>query len=129
MTPELVTETVMEWVETLDYEYMLLHIMLCYGIYYSDNMKWLSERFGGRSRAIWIVGAIIGLMEVVRFLPSFHGDGLDVQRVMSILHSYLVIQVFVEDIVRLVHNWIGVFRRTTNNLTRNSDEGDSLPNN
>ena len=107
----------MEWVNNLDYEYMLLHVMVCYGLYYSDNLKWIVEYFSpvrkkGRSKAVWLVGGILALIEIIRFLPHFGHDGELLNKVFSIIHSYLLIQVFVEPIVMFVHRWVDRLKRT-----------------
>ena len=44
LTPE-VTDTVVEWFANLDYEYMVLHVIICYGLYYADNLRWIVEYF------------------------------------------------------------------------------------
>jgi len=116
MGPDFVTDTIVEWFNTLDYEYMLLHVMLCYGLYYSNNMQWIVKKFGSRVNAVWWVGGIIGTLEIIRFLPWFRVDeiGIDVQQVVSIFHSYLLIQVFVDDIVQTVHSWFMLLKKTKN---------------
>jgi len=116
MGPDFVTDTIVEWFNTLDYEYMLLHVMLCYGLYYSNNMQWIVKKFGSRVNAVWWVGGIIGALESIRFLPWFRVDeiGIDVQQIVSIFHSYLLIQVFVDDIVQTVHSWFVLLKKTKN---------------
>lgn len=113
ITPDVITDTIMEWLQSLDYEYMLLHIMISYGLYYSKNMKWVSDKLGGLPYSIWIVGGILALIEIGRFLPFIEGGGAAavVQKFVSIFHSYILIQVFVEDIVKTVHKWVDIFRR------------------
>jgi len=114
---EILTDTIIEWVSNLDYEYMLLHIAVCYGLYYSDNLRWIVEYFSpvrkkGRSKAVWFVGGVLAVIEIARFYPHFgHGELPD--KIFSIIHSYLVVQVFVEPIVVFVHKWVEKFRKTT----------------
>jgi hypothetical protein len=128
MDPEILTDTVLEWFQTLDYEYMVLHIIVCYGLYYSKNMGWIVQWFSpvrkkGVSKAVWVIGGFLALMEMVRFIP-FIGEeagGLSVQKFISIFHSYIVIQVFVDPIVQTVHKWMSVFRKTTSGLTDQKD--------
>lgn len=115
---EILIDSVMEWVNNLDYEYMLLHVMVCYGLYYSDNLRWIVEYFSpvrkkGRSKAVWLVGGILAAIEIARFYPHFGHDGELIAKVFSVIHSYLVIQVFVEPIVVFVHRWVVKFRKTT----------------
>lgn len=125
LTPELVTDTVLEWFENLDYEYMVLHIIVCYGLYYADNLRWIVEYFSpvrkkGISRAVWFVGGILAAIEMFRFIPVIVEHDMSitlaVEKLVSILHSYIVIQVFVEPVVTLINNWLGVFRRTTSTV-------------
>jgi len=116
-TSDVLIDTVIEWLNNLDYEYMLLHVVVCYGLYYSDNLRWIVEYFSpvrkkGRSKAVWLVGGILAAIEIARFYPHFGHDGELLQKIFSITHSYILIQVFVEPIVIFVHKWIGVLRKT-----------------
>jgi hypothetical protein len=104
MHTELI-DTVWEWFETLDYEYMILHVLICYGIYHSNNLKWLVKLLKTESRAIWVMGILLGLVEVIRFLPHYKGEGL-VQKITTIFHSFLVVQVLVEHIVTHIQRWV-----------------------
>lgn len=122
MSPEFVTDSVLEWFQNLDYEYMVLHILVCYGLYYSENMRWIVEWFApvrrkGRSKAVWVIGGFLALLEVVRFLPFIGEGGINHEKFFSIFHSYVVIQVFVDPIVQTVNNWVKVFKKTTGNLS------------
>ena len=117
-TPEILTDTVIEWLDSLDYEYMLLHVVVCYGLYYSQNLKWIVEYFSpvrrkGVSKAVWLVGGVLALIEVGRFIPHIDSGELLAQKIFSIVHSYILIQVFVEYIVEFVHKWIGVIRKSS----------------
>lgn len=112
ITPELLTDTVLEWFDSLDYEYMILHILVSYGLYFSKNMKWISDKLGGLPYSIWWVGGILAIIEVCRFLPYFGDNDLSVQKIVSIFHSFLLIQVFVEDIVRNLNRWINMFKKS-----------------
>ncbi len=114
----MVTDTVIEWFQNLNYEYMILHVIVCYGLYYSDNMRWIVEWFSpirkkGRSRAVWLVGGVLALLEIARYLPFVGEGGLTVDIYLSVIHSYIVIQVFVDPIVSTVHRWFLMFKRTT----------------
>jgi hypothetical protein len=122
LTPELVTDTVSEWFQNLDYEYMVLHIMICYGLYYSKNLKWIVEiyspiRSKGISKAVWLIGGILAILEMLRFIPVIIEHDLTVtmavDKFTSILHSYVVIQVFVEPIVNTIHKWVTMFKKVT----------------
>jgi hypothetical protein len=119
--PELVTDTVSEWFLNLDYEYMVLHIIICYGLYYSENLRWIVEYFSpvrkkGVSKTVWLVGGILALLEMARFIPVTleheMSTTLIVEKFIAILHSYVVVQVFVEPIVHTVHKWITIFKKT-----------------
>jgi len=116
--PEILTDTVIEWLDSLDYEYMLLHVIVSYGLYYSNNLRWIVEYFSpvrrkGISKAVWLVGGILALIEIGRFIPHFESGELLTQKIFSIIHSYILIQVFVEYIVEFVHKWIGVIRKSS----------------
>jgi hypothetical protein len=122
LTPELVTDTVSEWFQNLDYEYMVLHIMVCYGLYYSKNLRWIVEiyspiRSKGISKAVWLIGGILAVLEMLRFVPVIIEHDLTVtmavDKFTSILHSYVVIQVFVEPIVNTIHKWVTMFKKVT----------------
>lgn len=119
ITPEVITNTVFEWVQSLDYEYMLIHTIVSYGLYFSPNMEWISKKLGGIPYSIWKVGAYLAIIEVIRIIPFIYDNNGDyfaavTQKIVSILHSYLLIQVFVEDIVNSVNNWVGLIRRAKN---------------
>lgn len=120
LTPDVITDTISEWIESLDYEYMLLHTMISYGIYYSSNMEWISKKFGGTPYSVWKIGGILAIIEIGRIIPFIDPTTSDyipsiVQKFVSILHSYILIQVFVEDIVRSVHRWVYLFRKARDN--------------
>ena len=130
MNPEILTDTVLEWFQTLNYEYMVLHIIVCYGLYYSKNMGWIVQRFSpvrkkGISRGVWLAGGFLALVEVFRFIPFAYESHMTyteiVDKMISIFHSYVVIQVFVDPIVSSVHKWLGVFKKTTSGLTEGKD--------
>lgn len=120
--PEILTDTITEWFGNLSFEYMILHIIVCYGLYYSDNLRWIVEYFSpikkkGVSRAVWLSGGVLAMIEIVRFIPFSIEAGLTytaiVDKVISIIHSYVVIQVFVEPIVNTVYKWLNMVRKTT----------------
>ena len=118
MNSDMVTDTVIEWFQNLNYEYMILHVIVCYGLYYSANMRWIVEWFSpvrkkGRSRAVWLVGGVLALLEIARYLPFVGEGGLTVDIYLSVIHSYIVIQVFVDPIVSTVHRWFLLFKKTT----------------
>jgi hypothetical protein len=120
--PEILTDTIVEWFATLNYEYMLLHIIICYGLYYSKNMSWIVQRFSpvrkkGIARGVWLSGGFLALMEVLRFIPFAWENSVSmtlcVDKVISIFHSYILIQVFVDPIVNTVHRWLDVVKKTS----------------
>ena len=120
MNPDMITDTVLEWFQNLDYEYMVLHIIVCYGLYYSDNLKWIVEKYSpvrkkGVSKAVWLVGGILAVIEAIRFLPYIVAGVVTVadatETFISIFHSYVVVQVFVEPIVKTVHKWLKIFQK------------------
>jgi len=125
MNPEILTDTVLEWFSTLSYEYMILHIIVCYGLYYSKNMIWIVQRFSpikkkGISRGVWLAGGMLALLEVLRFVPFAIENSVSitesVDKVISIFHSYILIQVFVDPIVIFLHKWIDVLHNTTKKI-------------
>jgi hypothetical protein len=125
LTPEVVTDTVLEWFQNLDYEYMVLHIIICYGLYYSKNLKWIVELYSpirkkGISKAVWLIGGVLAILEMLRFIPVIIEHNLSVtmtvDRFVAILHSYVVIQVFVEPIVNTIHKWVTMFKKTTDSV-------------
>jgi hypothetical protein len=129
LTPELVTDTVSEWFQNLDYEYMVLHVMICYGLYYSKNLRWVVEiyspiRSKGISKAVWLIGSILAVMEMLRFVPVIIEHDLTftmaVDKFVSILHSYVVIQVFVEPMVNTLHKWVTMFKKVSDKSIEDS---------
>lgn len=123
MDTELLTDTVVEWFTTLNYEYMLLHIIICYGLYYSKNMGWIVQIFSpirkkGISRGVWLAGGLLAIIEIVRFGAFALESGMSytqaVDNFISIFHSYVVVQVFVDPIVKFVHKWLQVFQKDNN---------------
>ena len=88
---------------------------MCYGLYYSENFRWIVEWFSpvrrkGRGRAIWLSGLLLCFLETIRYLPYIGDGSMSTDAFLSILHSFLVVQVFVEPIVSQVHVWIIAFR-------------------
>lgn len=115
MNQDLLTDTVSEWLQGLDYEFMVLHIIVCYGLYYSNNWKWVWMMFApvrshGVSKGVWLIGGVLAVIEMLRFIPYVGEGGLDYQKFISVLHSYIVVQVFVEPLVTTVHKWLGVIK-------------------
>lgn len=110
MTTDLLIEGVVDWFSNLDYEYMTLHTIACYGLYYSKNLKWIKKMIGSLQRSIWIIGIILGIIEIIRFVPFFDSEK-DIQKIVSVFHSFLLIQVFVEDLVKFVNNLVIGFRK------------------
>jgi len=114
MNEDVIVDTIAEWFTTLNYQYMILHVIVCYGVYYSENMRWIVEHFSpvrkkGRTRAVWLVGGVLALIEMIKFLPhASQHDMYDYQKFISIFHSYIVVQVFVDPIVTKVHKWLRV---------------------
>lgn len=130
MTPEILTDTVLEWFQNLNYEYMILHIIICYGLYYSKNMGWIVQRFSpvrkkGISRGVWLTGGLLALIELIRFAPYAIETGMSytesIDKIISIFHSYVVVQVFVDPIVQAAHKWIGVFKKTSSDITNTKE--------
>jgi len=83
-------------------------------------MGWLVQWFSpirkkGISRGVWLIGGILALFEIIRFLPFAYQSGMSVtmavDNIISIIHSYIVIQVFVDPIVSSVHKWLKVFSK------------------
>jgi hypothetical protein len=134
LTPELVTDTVSEWFQNLDYEYMVLHIIICYGLYFSKNLRWIVEiyspiRSKGISKAVWLIGGILALLEMLRFVPVIIEHDLTVtmavDKFVSILHSYVVIQVFVEPIVNTLHKWVTMFKKVSHKTIESNLKNDN----
>ena len=117
---ELVTDGVLKFFSELDYQYMIFQTILCYGLYYSKNFEWLCRWFApvrkkGRDKAVWVFGSVFAVLEMFRFLPFIGFNGLWMQKCMSILHSFVIIQVFVEPLVNTVEKYIGIAKRITEN--------------
>ena len=67
---------------------------------------------------VWVIGGVLAIMEVLRFIPVMiendHSYSMIMDKFISILHSYVVIQVFVEPIVKAIHKWLGMFSKANN---------------
>lgn len=120
------TDTVLELFSNLSYEYMVVHIIICYGLYYSKNMGWIVQHFSpirkkGVSRGVWLTGGFLALVEVIRFVPYAIEHTLTFteifDKVISIFYSYVLIQVFVDPIVVAVHKWLNIIKKTSGDLT------------
>ena len=70
---ELISQTVTEWITGLNYQYMVVVLVICYGLKYKRSLSWLNNRVGGEVAAQWLVGLIIALSELITVLPYF-GD-------------------------------------------------------
>jgi len=116
MSHEELTSTVLEWFAALNYEYMILHIIVCYGLYYSENLRWISLWYSpirkqGRSKAIWLIGAVLALIEIIEYFPWIGTGSINYKIIVNLLHSYIVIQVFVEPIVLKIHNLVTLLKK------------------
>lgn len=116
-----ITDTVLQWFKSLDYEYMTMHVILCYGLYFSNNWKWVWKFYSpvrklGVSKAVWILGAVLGIIEVLRFMPYIITGKVSYQKIFDILYTYLVVQVFVEHLVIALNKYLGFFK---NNIKKN----------
>ena len=87
-------------------------------------MSWIVQRFSpvrkkGISRGVWLAGGFLALMEVLRFIPFAWENSVSmtlcVDKVISIFHSYILIQVFVDPIVNAVHRWLEILHKTSKN--------------
>lgn len=115
MDGDFLTDTAIKWFQNLDYKYMILHIIVCYGLYHSKNWKWVWQKFSpvrkmGVSKAIWVVGLFLAVLEISRYLPYLGNGEISNTIVLSIVHSYVVIQVFVDPIVNSIHKWINLLK-------------------
>jgi len=121
MGTEIISDTVLEWFQNLDYEYMILQIIVCYGLYYSPNMRWIVQWFSpvqkkGISKAVWVIGAFLAGLEMIKFLPFMFSDtNVDHQKFFYIFYSYVVIQVFVGPIVEIINKWVNIFQKNISN--------------
>ena len=88
-------------------------------------MIWIVQRFSpikkkGISRGVWLAGGMLALLEVLRFVPFAIENSVSitesVDKVISIFHSYILIQVFVDPIVIFLHKWIDVLHNTTKKI-------------
>lgn len=119
-----ISDTVLKWFKDLDYEYMIMHIILCYGLYHSNNFKWVWNYYSpvkkkGISTAVWTLGAFLGLLEIIRFMPYIISGQISYQKIFDILYTYLVVQVFVEPLVIAVHKYLGFFSKNANSSSNN----------
>ncbi|RMG43347.1 MAG: hypothetical protein D6732_00210 [Methanobacteriota archaeon] len=116
VSTELISETVSDFLAKLHYEYMLVVVIVTYGLYYSNNFQWINYYFSpvrkkGRTRGVWLIGAVLGVMELIRYLPILFDDWLTYyQKTIHLLYSFIVIQVFVDDIVKLLDNWLVIVK-------------------
>jgi hypothetical protein len=124
LSTQLISETVADFLSKLHYEYMLIVILVSYGLYYSPNFKWVNYYFSpvsklGRTRGVWLIGAVLGVIELIRRLPIlFESALLYYQSAMHLLYSFIVVQVFVDDIVKALHKWLVTFKFTSNGANR-----------
>ena len=97
MDSEFYTDTILKWFQGLDYEYMVLHIMICYGLYHADNLRWIVEclspiRKKGISKAVWVIGGVLAGIEIIRYIPYAIENDLTytsiTDKIISIFHSY-----------------------------------------
>ena len=86
-------------------------------------MAWINQWFSpirkkGISRGVWLIGGILAVFEIIRYIPyAIQHDisiSASVDNIISILHSYVVVQVFVDPIVSAVHKWLKVFNKEDN---------------
>jgi hypothetical protein len=102
---------------------MLLHIIICYGLYHSQNLRWIVEFYSpikkkGISKAVWLTGGFLAALEIIRLIPQMTSLQVAIEHLLRIIHSYIVIQVFVEPIVMTVHTWLNTLQKVkkiTNN--------------
>ena len=116
MDADIVTDSVLKWFQGLNYQYMIVQTLVCYGLYYSKNWEWINQFFSpvrkkGRSRAVWLLGLILAILEILRYLPYVGNGRITSEVILSIFHSYLLIQVFVDTIVNKVHDWVNLLKK------------------
>jgi hypothetical protein len=102
---------------------MVVQTLVCYGLYYSKNWEWINLWFApvrkkGRSRAVWLLGLVLAIMEIIRYLPYIGNGKISSEVILSIFHSYLLIQVFVDTIVNKVHDWVNLLKKVNGNSSR-----------
>jgi type IV secretory pathway VirB2 component (pilin) len=120
MPQELISQTITDWITGLNYQYMAVVVIICYGIKWKDNMKWISSRIGGETRTKWMVGILVALTEVISTFEFLGGHGVDLNTFILLFHSYLIVMIFCDDIVNKLHDWI-VF------MTKKGDKNNQSP--
>jgi len=107
---DLIKNTILTWFESLDHEYMLLLIAVTWGIYRSNNMKWLVDKMGGKIPATWKMGIYLAMMEMVRNAPIPNWYGEIIRGIIIVLESFLIMMVSVEHIVAKINEYLKVLK-------------------
>ena len=58
------------------------------GLYFSDNLRWIVEYFSpikkkGISKAVWLSGGVLALIEIIRFIPFSIESGLSYTEIVD----------------------------------------------
>jgi hypothetical protein len=111
---ELISQTITEFIKNLDYEYMLIVILVSYGLYFSENFNWINWFFSpvrkkGRTKGVWLIGTVLAILEIIRYIPILFADPIRYyQQLIYIIYSFIVVQVFLDDLVLLLNKWLVV---------------------
>ena len=103
---ELISQSITDWITGLNYQYMAVVILICYGLKWKANMHWLNDKLGGEVRAKWLVGIVVAITEVVSTFEFLGGHGVGLDMFLLLFHSYLIAMIFCDDIIDKVHNWV-----------------------
>ena len=108
---DLIKNTIITWLESLDHEYMLLLVVVTWGITESKNMSWLPRKLGGKMGAIWKIGIFLGLLEMVRNAPISGWIGEIIHGVIIVFESFLIMMASVEHIISKINEYLKVLKQ------------------
>lgn len=90
---DTISDGIMEWITHLNYHYIVLFVLVAYGITHKPQFGWLRKLIPNKWVKIWLVGILIGIGYCLAT------DDFDGHYLSYLIHSYLVVIIFVDGLI------------------------------
>lgn len=94
----------MEWIGELNFHYMIIFVIVSYGIHHKPQMGWIRNLIG-KWVSTWMIGLLIAGGYIMASPKAFIDNKLNKEYLALLLHSYGICMVFMYDAMRLLHTW------------------------
>lgn len=115
---EEISKNVLEWIKELDYGYMVLIVLIAYGLKYKEQLQWVVKIFKGTHwKATWILGFFLGIPYALTENIFFNHDGeVHWVQLLILFQSYLITMIFCDDLVTMLKRWHEIFKNKNKDI-------------